>query len=158
LGGNPMALLNMYNSRPQFQDGSLAEVFFLVTRELERSPTVPLSSMYFGGFSMGAGLALWTAYQLPRRPAGLILLSGLALGIQHLPVNPKTCGNYASDVPVYHAHGSGDHTVPMMAANMLQGNIKEKFTPSDYEWGFIHLSYCSSCTGYKLSDNHNCYI
>ena len=63
------------------------EVLFLVARELEQFPNVPLSRFGFGGFSMGAHVALWCGLQLPQPCACVVAMSGFALGVSEFVVS-----------------------------------------------------------------------
>ncbi|CAD7944287.1 unnamed protein product [Amoebophrya sp. A25] len=136
---NPMDVLTMLQKRPPMVESSWVEVLRLVTTELTEHPNVPLGRILFGGFSLGAHIAAWTALQLPQKCAGVLLMSGIILGVPSLCLNKTVC----EDLPVLHCHGTADMVVPFMGAQMVCQQLKEggvsKYELKSYE-GMAHTA------------------
>eukprot|EP00392_Amoebophrya_sp_AT5.2_P018957 g19624.t1 len=98
-----MDLMQMVNNRPPLVENGWVEVLKLVNAELREHPHVPLSSMLFGGFSLGAHIAAWTALQLPSRCAGIVLMTGILIGLPHM----------------------WDMVIPFIGAQMIAQQMKE---------------------------------
>mmetsp|Transcript_9797 Transcript_9797/g.24187 ORF Transcript_9797/g.24187 Transcript_9797/m.24187 type:complete len:375 (+) Transcript_9797:560-1684(+) len=115
---SPMDLMQMVNNRPPLVENGWVEVLKLVNAELREHPHVPLSSMLFGGFSLGAHIAAWTALQLPSRCAGIVLMTGILIGLPHMWIR--------SPVPhILHCHGTQDMVIPFIGAQMIAQQMKE---------------------------------
>ena len=113
---------------PSFQphlESSTCEILALIQRELEESQ-VKIDQMFFGGFSMGAHLAAWTAYHLPVKPAGIIMFSGLIFGLSEL------CPVF-KDIDILQCHGTEDNMIPMIGAQMVQGQMQSMGLCSNYK-------------------------
>ncbi len=87
-----MELLQIFQKRPPMIENSWVEMLSLVSQELKENPSVPLSKMVFGGFSLGGCMAAWLALQLPQPPAGVLMLSGVVFGINEIQVYRVTFG------------------------------------------------------------------
>lgn len=125
-GINPMQMMQTFAKRPARMEGGWVDILGLVTKELEKFPGVPLSRMVFGGYSLGAHAAAWTALQLPQPPAGLMMWSGVLLGI---PAMQLRCPN----LPILHCHGNQDQTIPALAATLTKSSLQQVGLKSEYE-------------------------
>jgi len=77
----------------------------------DRVEGIPPERVVLGGFSMGATVASWTALQVPRRLAGLVILCSGGLSEETRDRLPSTAG--AEGLPVLHCHGGSDDLVAM---------------------------------------------
>ncbi|CAD7972917.1 unnamed protein product [Amoebophrya sp. A120] len=115
---SPVDLMAMLQSRPPMVEGSWVEILKLVNAELVANPHVPLSKMIFGGFSLGGHIASWVALQLPTPCAGILLMSGVVLGLQTMWIRAPVTN-------ILHCHGTADGTIPLIGAQMIAAQMKE---------------------------------
>lgn len=117
-GTTQQDLRNVFLTKPPMIESSAREVMQIIAAEVKSG--IPVARILFGGISMGAFLATWIALHLQHTSAGVMMLSSMLFGPNHIKATSA-----GKKTPFLYFHGERDEVMPLFAANMSKERLEE---------------------------------
>ncbi|MGQ0834645.1 MAG: alpha/beta hydrolase [Gammaproteobacteria bacterium] len=100
---------------------SAAAIRALVRRENEHG--IPTNRIVLGGFSQGAGMAVFSGLRHPGRLAGIVALSGFPLLTSTLDAERQAANQ---EIPIFLGHGTFDPMVDVRLGEELRSTLESR--------------------------------